>query len=160
MSRIALLLGLLLATACERDSLTVPRAAPATQPSAQPVGSAGPRPAKPDTPVANPADIVGQWRVAGVGDRAVSQPFGIDAAIDPRRIVMTSGCIIFEWRYRLDRGAVELTGDSTQSVCERMYTPDEQALKAAMTGATRVYRLPSRALVFDGGAGTVTLFSQ
>ena len=151
----------LLAAAC---SPPAPERKTAEPPAAeQPAPAAAPAPPflpADATPVVDTGSIIGEWRVAGVAGQALSQPFGISASIDRQRIVMTSDCIIFEWRYTLDDGAIALFDDPTRSVCERMHTEDERRVHEAMESATRVYRLPSNALVFDGPAGAVTLFTQ
>ena len=151
----------LLAVACSPSSpernMAEPPAAAYPAPTAAPASVNLPVDA---TPVPDTGSIEGEWRVAGVAGQALSQPFGISASIDQRRIVMTSDCIIFEWRYTLDDGAIALVDDPTKAVCERMHTEDERRVYQAMESATRVYRLPSNALVFDGPAGAVTLFTQ
>jgi hypothetical protein len=44
--------------------------------------------------------------------------------------------------------------------CARALTIDERAIEQSMGQVKSVYRLPSNALVFDGPAGAVTLFTQ
>lgn len=152
---------LLLSAACSPSTPERPPVEPPAVEQSAPAAAPAPPILPADAmPVADTASIDGEWRVAGVGGQSLSQPFGISASIDRQRIVMTSDCIIFEWRYTLDDGAIALVDDPTRSVCERMHTEDERRVDEAMDSATRVYRLPSNALVFDGPAGAVTLFTQ
>lgn len=113
------------------------------------------------TAVDDVGSIEGEWRVAGVGGQPLSQPFGISATIRDGSVRFVSQCITR--RYSLDtKGGLvtaRLAGNDVPD-CVRALTIDERGLERAMGQVRTVYRLPSNALVFDGPAGAVTLFTQ
>lgn len=155
----------LLAAACspsapQRQSAEPSTAEPAA-PTAAPAAPAPPILPADATPVAEPASIGGEWRVGGVAGQALSQPFGISASIDDGRVRFVSQCITRLYELQIDRGMVKtrLLGNKVPD-CARPLTIDERGLEQAMGQAKTIYRLPSNALVFDGPAGAVTLFTQ
>lgn len=134
---------------------------PAVEQSAPAVAPAPPILQADATPVANTASIKGQWRVGGVAGQSLSQPFGISASIADGRVRFVSQCIARQYELQIAGGLVTarlLRNDAPN--CARPLTLDERGLEQAMAQARTVYRLPSNALVFDGPAGAVTLFTQ
>ena len=113
------------------------------------------------TAVDDIASIAGEWRVAGVAGQSLSQPFGISASIHDGRVRLVSQCITREYEIQIEGGLVKarLLGNQVPD-CVRVLTIDERAIEQSMSQAKTVYRLPSNALVFDGPAGAVTLFTQ
>ena len=113
------------------------------------------------TAVNDVASIGGEWRVGGVAGQALSQPFGISASIGDGRVRFASQCITRQYELRVEGGLVttRLLGNDVPD-CARPLTIDERAIEQAMDQARTAYRLPSNALVFDGPAGAVTLFTQ
>ena len=112
-------------------------------------------------PVADVGSIEGEWRVAGVAGQSLSQPFGISASIGDGRVRFVSQCIARQYELRIDGGLVTAAPVRNETPdCARPLTIDERAVDRAMGQARSVYRLPSNALVYDGPAGAVTLFTQ
>ena len=151
----------LLAAAC---SPSAPEPKPAEPSAEQLAPTAAPAPPilpSRSTPVTGTSSISGEWRVAGVAGQALSQPFGISASIGEGRVRFVSQCITRLYELRIDEGLVttRLLGNEVPD-CARPLTIDERAVEQAMDQARTVYRLPSNALVFDGPAGAVTLFTQ
>ncbi|MGH6729821.1 MAG: hypothetical protein ACREBK_06675 [Sphingomicrobium sp.] len=99
--------------------------------------------------------------MAGVAGQALSQPFGISASIGDGRVRFVSQCITRLYELQVDGGMVktQLRRNEVPD-CARPLTIDERGLEQAMGQAKTIYRLPSNALVFDGPAGAVTLFTQ
>ena len=113
------------------------------------------------TAVDDVASIEGEWRVAGVGGQPLSQQFGISASIKDGRIRFISQCIARQYELKIEGGLVTARLiDNDVPDCVRALTIDERGLEQAMGQARTVYRLPSNALVFDGPAGAVSLFTQ
>jgi hypothetical protein len=111
--------------------------------------------------VTDTASINGEWRVAGVGGQPLSQPFGISATIRDGSVRFVSKCITRRYSLDIEGGlvAARLVGNDVPD-CVRALTIDERGHERATGQARTVYRLPSNALVFDGPAGAVTLFTQ
>ena len=105
--------------------------------------------------------IQGEWRVAGVSGQSLSQPFGISASIQGDRVRFVSQCITRQYELKVEGGLVAARplGNDVPD-CARALTIDERGLEQAMSQAKTIYRLPSNALVLDGPAGAVTLFTQ
>ena len=150
----------LLATAC---SPSAPERQSASQPKMEQIAPAPAPPILPAeaTPVADTNSIGGEWRVAGAAGQPLTQPFGISASINGGRVRFVSQCITRRYELRIDGGllAARLVGNEVPD-CVRALTIDERGLEQAMAQARTAYRLPSNALVFDGPAGAVTLFTQ
>ena len=151
---------MLFAVAC---SPSAPDADRAEAPPAQAPPAAPSLPILPAgaTAVNDLASIAGEWRVAGVGGQPLSQAFGISASIRDGRVRFVSQCIARQYDLRIDGGLViaRLARNDVPD-CARPLTMDERGLEQAMSQAKAVYRLPNNALVFDGPAGAVTLFTQ
>jgi hypothetical protein len=113
------------------------------------------------TAVNDIASIAGEWRVAGIAGQSLSQPFGISASIRDGRVRFVSQCITRQYQLQIQGGLViaRLLGNAVPD-CARALTIDERAIEQSMGQVKSVYRLPSNALVFDGPAGAVTLFTQ
>jgi hypothetical protein len=151
---------MLLAAAC---SPKVPQRQPPSEPKVEQLAPAPAPPILPAgaTPVAGLDSIKGEWRVAGVAGQPLSQPFGISASIKGGRVRFVSQCISRQYELSIDGGLVtaRLIANETPD-CARALTIDERGLEQAMGQVRTAYRLPSNALVFDGPAGAVTLFTQ
>jgi len=131
-----------------------------TNPAITPAPSPQPAPL-PGIAVSGPSKIVGEWRVAGIDNRSLSQPFGIALSISPTEIRAVSQCVSFEWTYTLAEGRLATARHpSAVPPCLRSLSDDETDLRSAMDSAVGAYRLPSNALIFAGPAGSVTLFTQ
>ena len=157
-----------------RTALLVMLAVAACSPSAPhgnraepPVAQVAPaEPARPILPAGAAAvdgvgSVDGEWRVAGIAEQSLSQPFGISASIRDGRIRFVSQCIARQYELKVEGGLVTarlLPNDVPD--CARALTIDERGLEQAMAEVKTIYRLPSNALVLDGPAGTVTLFTQ
>ena len=155
----------LLAAACspsspERNTTEPPASAPAA-PIEAPAAPAPPILPADAAPVADIGAISGEWRVGGVAGQALSQPFGISASIGDGRVRFVSQCIARQYELQIENGlmTVRLLRNDVPD-CARPLTIDERGLEQAMDQARTAYRLPSNALVFDGPAGAVTLFTQ
>ena len=151
---------LLLAAAC---SPSAPAGNKAEAPAAQAPSEAPAPPILPAGAIAvdDVASIQGEWRVAGVGGQPLSQPYGISASIQGTRIRFVSQCIALQYELAIEGGlaTANLIGNDVPD-CARALTIDERGLEQAMGQVRTVYRLPSNALMFDGPAGAVTLFTQ
>jgi hypothetical protein len=111
--------------------------------------------------VIDAGSIEGEWRVAGVAGQPLSQPFGISATIREGSIRFVSPCITRRYGLEISGGlaTARLMTNETPD-CVRALTIDERGLERAMGQVKTAYRLPSKALVLDGPAGAVTLFTQ
>ena len=116
-------------------------------------------------------EIEGEWRLAGVGEEVLSQPFGVAVSIRGDTIRTESGCVAWNWRYRLEDGAFEAVaqnrslvtappGSETARVCAGGPTEDERAIEAAMTRVDRAERRPDASLHLSGGGSSLTLYTQ
>jgi hypothetical protein len=157
------LLVALLAAACSPSSPTENAAGPA---AAEPPQLPEAAPAPPILPadataVIDAGSIEGEWRVAGVAGQPLSQPFGISATIREGSIRFVSPCITRRYGLEISGGlaTARLMTNETPD-CVRALTIDERGLERAMGQVKTAYRLPSKALVLDGPAGAVTLFTQ
>lgn len=105
--------------------------------------------------------IEGEWRVAGVAGQPLSQPYGISASIGSGRVRFVSQCIARQYSLEIGGGLLSARLEQNEVPdCARALTIDERGLEQAMGQARTAYRLPGNALVFDGPAGAVTLFTQ
>lgn len=159
---VRIMLFALLTAACNQGSPTLPQterreateAVVAEQSSKEilPTGA---------TLVPDVVSIAGEWRVAGVGEQALGQPFGISASIGDGRIRFVSQCLSRTYALSIENGvAATRLVPNEEPECARALTIDERALEQAMRQVTSAYRLPSNALVLDGPAGAVTMFTQ
>ena len=110
-------------------------------------------------PLAASAELVGEYRVAGVDGSDIDLPHGITASISADRIHLVSDCVNMAWSYTLADGRLA-TEQAPAEGCARGFEPAEQALLAAFDVADTVRRTPANALEFSGGGHSVTLFSQ
>ena len=107
------------------------------------------------------ADIVGEWRVAGINGSALSQPYGMPASIKNGQIHITSQCVNFYWDYKLAQGKFAASRTNLdREVCERGRTEDEQALDRTMPMVKKARRLPDGALELTGDDAVITFFTQ
>jgi hypothetical protein len=160
MSRLAFLA--LLAAACSPSAPDRRQdEAPALREAAPPAASTPPILPADATAVNDVSAIQGEWRVAGVSGQSLSQPFGISASIQDNRVRFVSQCITRQYELNVEGGLVAARplGNDVPD-CARALTIDERGLEQAMSQAKTIYRLPSNALVLDGPAGAVTLFTQ
>ena len=110
-------------------------------------------------PIAAAAELVGEYRVAGVDGSDIDLPHAITASITADRIQLVSDCVNMAWGYTLTEGRLS-TEQAPAEGCARGFEPTEQALLAAFDVADTVRRTPANALEFSGGGHSVTLFSQ
>ena len=159
MTRIALLA--LLIVACSPSNPAENAAAPAGAEASHVAAPAPPILPADATAVDAIGSIEGEWRVAGVAAQPLSQPFGISATIRDGRVRFVSQCVSRIYELAIKGGLVTARlVDNDEPECLRPLTMDERGLDQAMGQAKTIYRLPSNALVFDGPAGAVTLFTQ
>lgn len=111
------------------------------------------------TTVSSGAAIIGHWRIAGAGERAVDQPEAITASITGDTLHLAAGCVHLAWAIALSDGRVKFTRVPVEG-CARGLTSIEVAVADAISSADRAYRTPANALVFAGPRGDVTLFTQ
>lgn len=136
----------------------------ACQPSAQAPASSDSKtesaaPAQPVIPPLSAADIVGEWRIAGVNGGEINQPTGITAQITADEIRITSGCVNLAFGYRLAAGQFAATQKPVAG-CERTLSPAEKAVGDAVNKAQSAARDSSNALVLSGEGSSLTLYTQ
>lgn len=157
MRLLAALFAALLLAACHQPERERP--APQERPTAAETSPAAP--ALPGAPVQGASAIVGEWRVAGTGDQALSQAYGMSASIGRDTIRVVSQCVFMTWSYRLASGRLKTSPiPSTIPPCLRPRSIDEMAVQNALDAATDARRLDNGALVLSGPGGSVTLFTQ
>ena len=115
--------------------------------------------AAPEARADAPATLQGEWRLAGVDGKDIDLPHGIAVSIDASRIAVSSGCVAMEWTYRYAGGALE-TAQAPVPSCLRALFPEEQALAAAVSAASRASRTAANGVELTGGGHSVLLFSQ
>lgn len=121
---------------------------------------------RPAAPVTNPfqnapgpgPDLMwGEWRVEAVGGHALAgEP--IRLLFGRRTVEAMSGCVAMLWRYRQDRDRLALEREGTVGgICERAESPEEAALRAALSGEVRIARSTPTERLLAGSGGTVSL---
>jgi hypothetical protein len=111
-------------------------------------------------PGTEPAILLpGEYRIAGVGGKAIDLPYAITASITADRIHVTADCLNFAWAYTA-RGETVATERVAAEGCARSLTAPEQAVVAAIDSASAASRTPANAIELRGGGHSVTLFSQ
>ena len=163
MRRLGLLLAVTALAACDEaaqhGSAPPERPIPA-EPLPRPAPSRPPAPL-PGVPVKDAVAIVGEWRVAGTGDQALSQSYGMSASIGRDTIRVASQCVFMTWTYRLADGMVKTTPvPSSVPPCLRPQSADEQSVESAIRAAARARRLDNGALLLSGPGGSVSLFAR
>lgn len=161
-ARAAWLIALALAAAGCSEPAAPPQGAESSSVALDP---ASPVPAEPEqrpgVPLAGLADLTGEWRVAGVDGLDINQPEGISASVSGGKMVVTAGCVRWQWSVTLEAGAFAATpATQVTPVCARGLTPAEAAMAEAIGSATSARRLPSKGVELSGNGRSVLLFSQ
>ncbi len=142
------------------ESVAAPQAS-ATTPGVEP--SQAPSQALPEAPPPANAlaagELPGEYRLAGVDGGDIDLPYAITASIRGGRIHVVADCVNMAWRYTYASGRLATTRDPTES-CARGLTANEEAIVAALDGATQAVRTPSNGIELSDGGHSVTLFSQ
>jgi hypothetical protein len=145
--------------ACGSEPEPVPAESSGPTPSAAAEPPAAPSPAPLPSAITDPALLVGEYRVSGVGGQDIDLPHGITASISDAGIHVVSDCVNLSWSWSLE-GARLVTERVPVESCGRGLLPKEDAIAAAFDGATGVVRTPSNGVEFTGENGSVLLFSQ
>lgn len=106
-----------------------------------------------------PAEILGEFRIAGVDETALDLPYGVTASISGERIHVVADCLNFGWDYEFDGGVLTTERIAVES-CGRGPNPQEEAIVAAFDAASQASRNRSNGIELSGEGHTVTLFSQ
>ncbi|MEO6387972.1 MAG: META domain-containing protein [Croceibacterium sp.] len=124
---------------------------------ASPTASVAPAPA--GDPDISAAQLVGEYRVAGVGGESIDLPHAITLSLSSDRITLVADCVNAVWGYHLERGSLATKRLPVMS-CQRGLMAQEQAVFAALDGATRIVHLPSGAYEVSGQGPSLTIFTQ
>lgn len=117
------------------------------------------------------ADLLGEWRVAGIDGAEVSGDMGIAVSIDETSLSYEPTCLGFVWQVSYQgEGRIALTRDSNYGPqraadgsvvsCLPAVTPAFGQLAEVLDAAIEVNRLASGALEFSGGGRSAVLFRQ
>ncbi len=166
--RLALATALLVATlaACGGPPAeTAEQATPARASESAVGGTAVPSPApapslvEPNGAIADLDALGGEYRVAGAGGREIDLPHAITARIDDTGIIVDSGCVQLSWVLFFDGPRLVTEQLFPRASCGRALLPEEEAIVAAMNGASAITRTPANGIEIGGEDG-VLLFSQ
>jgi hypothetical protein len=124
---------------------------PAAAPGAAPAAS---------TAVTEVEQLVGEYRIAGVGGRDIDLAHGITARIDDTGIIVESDCVKLSWVWFFEGTRLVTEQLFPRESCGRKLLPEEEAIVAAFNGATQVGRTPANGIEFSGENGAVLLFGQ
>jgi hypothetical protein len=151
--------ALLMLVACQADRETAeaptargqeesarPRAAPIAAPTGPPS-------------ISSPAELIGEYRIAGVDGASVDLPYGMTASMDERTIRVVADCVNLAWDYNLTGGQLSTERIPVES-CARGLNATEQAVVTAFDSADLVRLMPSNGIEFSGDGHSVLLFSQ
>lgn len=133
-----------------------------TQAPPQVTKSAASPSATPTTPLPsglNSADIVGEWRIAGVNGKEINEPAGATAKIAASEILIQSDCVNMAYDYSLVAGRFTAKSKPVIS-CQRALSAAEKAIGDAITTADAASRDASNALILSGGGHSLTLYTQ
>lgn len=122
--------------------------------------SAAPSPATSGDLIVSPEQLVGEYRVAGVGREDIDLPYAITVAITADTIHLTADCVNIEWGYVMDADGSLATLRVPTEGCARALNAAEEALVEAFDGTERVSRNASNGYEFAGRGPTATLFTQ
>jgi len=126
--------------------------------AAAPAASVAPA-AQPGDRIVSAAQLVGEYRVAGVDDASLDLPYGVSASVYADRIHVVADCLNFGWEYSFE-GAALVTERVAVESCGRGLTPQEAALVAVFDAANEVSRNRANGIDLRGEGHLVTLFSQ
>lgn len=113
-----------------------------------------------NTPIAN---LVGEYRVAGINGAPIETSFGLALSVTESRMVFGDLCGGYAWDYRLEGTRIETA---------RVASPDQECLAtatmhrsvfdfaAALDAVTHAGRAPSNGIELSGADRSVTLYSQ
>lgn len=134
----------------------------AAEPAAAPAPSPTPAsaPARPNVAITDLAAIAGEYRVAGAGGREIDLPHAITARIDETGLLVDSGCVQLSWVWFFEGPRLVTEQLFPRASCGRALLPEEEAIVAAMNGATGVARTPANGIEIGGENGAVLLFGQ
>ena len=120
------------------------------------------RPASPPTnpfgnrPGPGPRQMWGAWQVAEIDGRPAAP--AIDILFKANGIEARSGCVTLAWTFEQVGGALAIAPESwPHPVCERMRSPDEEALARILTGEVSITGASDRERLLTGRAGTIAL---
>ena len=139
----------------------------AAPPAAVSEGPAAPEPSSTPTPTPAPnvavtdlAALVGEYRVAGAGGKGIDLPHGVTARIDENGMIVDSGCVQLSWMWFFEGNRLVTERLFPRASCGRALLPEEEAIVAAMDGATGIGRTPANGVEIGGEDGAVLLFGQ
>ena len=139
------------------------RSAPEPTPADQPAPAAASSPATParslEGSVASSRELIGEYRIAGVGGRDIDLPHGITARISDTAIHVTSDCVNLAWSWSFEAGRLTTERVPIEG-CGRGLLPEEEAIAAVLDGAQAVARTSANGIEIVGYKGSVLLFSQ
>ena len=148
--------------AAERAEQAAPSPAPAAASPTASVSQPPPQPSPrgPNVAIADLDALAGEYRVAGAGGRDIDLPHGITARVDGTGMVVDSGCVQLSWVWFFEGSRLVTEQLFPRASCGRALLPEEEAIVAAMNGATAVARTPANGIEIAGENGAVLLFSQ
>lgn len=143
-----------------RDT-SLPAPAPTAAPASAPPAAASPETERPAREtITDLAALAGEYRVAGAGGRGIDLPHAITARIDDTGMIVTSDCLILSWVWFFEGDRLVTEQLTPRASCGRALLPAEQAIAAAVNGATGLTRTPANGIEIAGENGAVLLFSQ
>ena len=139
-----------------------PAAEPATASSATsaPSPTAATVTPEPNAAITQLDELVGEYRVAGAGGKDIDLPHGVTARIDENGMIVDSGCVQLSWVWFFEGNRLVTERLFPRASCGRALLPEEEAIVAAMDGATGIGRTPANGVEIGGEDGAVLLFGQ
>ncbi len=122
----------------------------------------------PERPAPQAVSLVGQWRVAGIDDRAFDEPYGLALSADAEKLWWEPSCAGMGRRYQIVGQSISFTpfrppvpaGSPTPPVCAIGLPPRLDEVFRAIDAASTVARTPENGILLSGGGHSLTLFSQ
>jgi len=114
----------------------------------------------PNVPITDLAALTGEYRVAGAGGQEIDLPHAITARIDDTGVLFDSDCVQLSWVWFFEGSRLVTEQLFPRASCGRQLLPEEEAIVAAMNGATSVGRTPANGIEISGRSGSVLLFAQ
>jgi hypothetical protein len=103
--------------------------------------------------------LIGEYRLAGVGEESIDLPYAITVSITGETIRVNAGCVNIEWGYVMENGDLAALRVPTEG-CARGLEDAEEALVEGFDKANSVSRNRANGYDFTGTGPTVTLFTQ
>jgi hypothetical protein len=154
-------------TACDGPPAERAEQAASPRPPASVAATAGsdppaakPQPSPPNAATTDLAGLAGEYRVAGAGGREINLPHAITARIDENGILVDSNCVQLSWAWFFEGSRLVTEQLFSRASCGRALLQEEQAIVAAMNGATTIGRTPANGIEIAGENGPVLLFGQ